>query len=247
MAFYSIYSEKDRRFGQVRLNGPYPDGLENIFYIIMHEPLMEITTMALFFIKIENKSEYPIRYIYMTASYTLYLEFDRDEAPFVRQNYICPHQHNCYELFYVFEGTCHNIAEGNRKIYRKNDGYFQKPYVVRCDDFQSDFYGVELWLTRDYIEEIFNPVNWHVEGISRTDADYSDKALRYLLQKDYTDFYLRDHFRADYYLSKNTCIFEGIVQLLLNSSTAGKDALLTGCICRLLDQLNDSSCYDIVA
>lgn len=225
MPFYNIYSDSVKQSGTYSLTEALPKEVKPYIDKIISPFLLE-TPLSLLFTRIEPGSENPFRYVLLSSDFAMYFAVKQEEVSEILNSYVSPYQHNNYEFMYILDGACCQTVDGRQLVCRKGDCYFQKPYVMRCEDYSTEYFVLTIILSPDYIQNIlFNS----------------------LMYRDYTIFSLRPKYRNPIYASEIRFVLENITRLFLDSQAAGKNDLIRGYLCRIFHLLNSNSRFDIVS
>lgn len=245
MAFYSIFSNALKQRGNFKADASFPLELYPYISEMFLKPYNGKSPIALLLTKCDNHSEIPVRMTYVSSHLQMYLTFAHNEIPYVLHKYNIAYQHNIYEIDYMLEGKLYQIIDGKKQLCQKDDCYVQSPHVVRRELYDTDHYCASLYITPDYMKTILEPDNWRSETGIIENAGCLQSIPYYLMQKDYTNYYLKGQYKIPNYNSENRMILDNITRILFESVPAGRNVLLKGLLCRMFYLLENSGHYDI--
>lgn len=225
MPFYSIYSDSVNQSVTYSSSDAFPKRVKPYIDKLVSPFLVE-EPLSLLFVRIEPDAERPFRYVLLSSDFTVYLAAKKEEAFEVVNSYISPYQHNNYEFMYILDGTCRQTVDGKQQVCKKGDCYFQKPYVMRYEDYSTAYFAMTLFLSTDYMQNILS---------------------NHLMYRDYTNFFLCPKYENPIYASEIWFILEQVTRLFQDSVASGKDELLRGYLRRMFHLLNNTACYDVIS
>lgn len=221
MAFYSILSKEKCVSGIYDFHKAYPLELRPYQKMILY-PFQYVSPVAITYITVDSTDKHSFRYFLYTAGSILYFSFSKEELNQIIFDYISPYQHENYDFVYILDGECSYTIDGKKKTFRKDDCYLQSPYIVKCEDYSTDYSTLTLLISPTLLQEV---------GIDTTNY------------RDYTFFYLLNKFRKDFYQPTIRSLLCDLIDLFFHPTMPGFPYLLKGYLGKLFYILNSSELY----
>lgn len=221
MAYYSLISDKVCFSGFYDFSNEPPVELKPYLKATQY-PFQYAAPLSIVQITVDDTSEHLFRYVTFVSNAMIYFSFSENELHQIVFDFIFPYQHNNYEFSYVLDGECHYLIDGKNYVFQRNDCYLQSPYVIKCEDYTTNYSLISIYVTPDLMNELCPNV-----------SQYGDYALFH---------FLKEYSASRYHLTPKD-LLEGIMSTCLYLDEPGMNYLLKGYLGKIFHVLGQHPFY----